>query len=64
MAKYEMLYLLNNDLTEEAREAEIGIAGGNGEAILFKKGQIIRKIKEENIVNELINEIVNLDIEW
>lgn len=47
----------------EAKEADVGIAGGNGEAILFKKGQIIRKIKEENIVNELINEIVNLDIE-
>ena len=32
----------------EAREADIGIAGGKGEAILIKKGEIIRKIKEEN----------------
>ncbi len=41
----------------EAREADIGIAGGNGEAILFKKGKIIKKIKEDNIVKELIKEI-------
>ena len=41
----------------EAREADIGIAGGIGEAVLFKKGQIIRKIDENNIVEELIKEI-------
>ena len=41
----------------EAREADIGIAGGNGEAILFKKGKIIKKIKEDNIVKELLKEI-------
>lgn len=41
----------------EAREADIGIAGGNGEALLIKKGEIIRKIKEENIISELIDEI-------
>lgn len=41
----------------EAREADIGIAGGDGEGLLFKKGQIIRKIKEENILTELLNEI-------
>ena len=44
----------------EAREADIGIAGGNGEAILFKKGEIIRKIKEENIVKELKEEILKM----
>jgi (E)-4-hydroxy-3-methylbut-2-enyl-diphosphate synthase len=44
----------------EAKEADIGIAGGNGEALLFKKGQAIRKIKEENIVEELIREIENM----
>ena len=43
----------------EAKEADLGIAGGNGEALLFKKGQIIRKIKEENIIEELIKEIDN-----
>ena len=41
----------------EAREADIGIAGGDGEALLFKKGEIIRKIKEENIIDELVREI-------
>ncbi|MBP3402013.1 MAG: flavodoxin-dependent (E)-4-hydroxy-3-methylbut-2-enyl-diphosphate synthase [Clostridia bacterium] len=41
----------------EAREADIGIAGGVGEALLFKKGEIIRKIDEKNIVDELIAEI-------
>ncbi len=41
----------------EAREADIGVAGGIGEALLFKKGEIVRKIKEENIIDELIEEI-------
>lgn len=41
----------------EAREADIGIAGGIGEGLLFKRGEIIRKIKEESIVDELIREI-------
>lgn len=41
----------------EAKNADIGVAGGKGEAILFKKGQIIRKIKEENIIAELKKEI-------
>ena len=44
----------------EAKEADIGIAGGNGEAILFKKGEIVRKIKEENIVKELKEEILKM----
>ena len=44
----------------EAREADIGIAGGNGEALLFKKGEIVRKIKEENIIEELKEEILKL----
>ncbi len=41
----------------EAREADIGIAGGKGEALLFKKGEIIRKIDENDIVSSLINYI-------
>jgi (E)-4-hydroxy-3-methylbut-2-enyl-diphosphate synthase len=41
----------------EAREADIGIAGGDGCAILFKKGKIIRKIDEKDIVKELLLEI-------
>jgi (E)-4-hydroxy-3-methylbut-2-enyl-diphosphate synthase len=41
----------------EAREADIGIAGGVGEALLFKKGEIVRKISEGSVVDELIREI-------
>ena len=41
----------------EAKEADIGIAGGIGEAILFKKGEVVRKIKEADIEVELLKEI-------
>ena len=41
----------------EAREADIGIAGGDGCGLIFKKGEIIRKVPEENIVAELLSEI-------
>ncbi len=41
----------------EAREADIGIAGGKGEALLFKKGEIIKKIDENDVVSSLINYI-------
>lgn len=41
----------------EAKEADIGIAGGDGCAILFKKGEIIKKIAEKDIVKELLLEI-------
>lgn len=44
----------------EAREADIGIASGNGEALLFKKGQIITKVKESEIINVLLEEIDKL----
>lgn len=42
----------------EARCADIGIAGGVQEGLLFKKGEIIRKIKQEDIVEELKKEIL------
>ena len=41
----------------EASEADIGIAGGNGKAVLFKKGKVIKTIEEKDIVKELIEEI-------
>ena len=44
----------------EAKDADIGIAGGNGEALLFKKGEIIRKIPENDLVSELIKEIKSM----
>lgn len=44
----------------EAREADIGIAGGKGEGLIFKKGEIVRKVRESEIVDELMKEIENL----
>ena len=41
----------------EASEADIGIAGGIGEALLFKKGNIVKKIKEDSLIDVLIDEI-------
>lgn len=41
----------------EAKEADIGIAGGNGEGLLFKKGQIVRKVPEAEIFDTLMKEI-------
>ena len=44
----------------EAKEADIGIAGGKGEALLFKKGEIIRKIPQDQVVEQLLEEIDRL----
>ncbi|MFX0549073.1 flavodoxin-dependent (E)-4-hydroxy-3-methylbut-2-enyl-diphosphate synthase [Hathewaya histolytica] len=45
----------------EARDADIGIAGGNGEGLIFKKGIIIRRVKEEDLIEELIKEVNNFE---
>lgn len=44
----------------EAKEADIGFAGGKGEAVLFKHGEILRRLNEKDIVSELIDEINKL----
>lgn len=44
----------------EAKEADIGIAGGRGEGLIFKKGVVVKKVKEEDLVEELIKEIENM----
>lgn len=44
----------------EAREADIGIAGGIGEGLLFKKGEIIKKVKQDEIVECLKEEIMKM----
>lgn len=44
----------------EAREADVGIAGGDGCAVLFRKGEIVRKIPENEILTELLKEIEKL----
>lgn len=41
----------------EARGADVGIAGGKGEGLVFRKGEIIRKVPEESLVDELFREI-------
>ena len=47
----------------EAREADIGIAGGAGEGLLFRKGRTVRKVKESEIVDALIEEIAAMEAE-
>ncbi|WP_054738682.1 flavodoxin-dependent (E)-4-hydroxy-3-methylbut-2-enyl-diphosphate synthase [Cellulosilyticum ruminicola] len=44
----------------EAREADIGIAGGRGEGLIFKKGQIVKKVKEEELFDALMQEIAEI----
>ena len=44
----------------EARDADIGIAGGKGEGIIFRKGEILRKVPEDMIVEELVKEVEKL----
>ena len=41
----------------EAKEADIGIAGGDGEGLIFKKGEILRKVPEDRLIDELMKEI-------
>ncbi|VFU11263.1 4-hydroxy-3-methylbut-2-en-1-yl diphosphate synthase (1-hydroxy-2-methyl-2-(E)-butenyl 4-diphosphate synthase) (fragment) [anaerobic digester metagenome] len=41
----------------EAREADVGIAGGSGEGLIFRKGVVIRKVPEAELVDELMKEI-------
>ena len=41
----------------EAREADIGIAGGRGHGVLFKKGKVVRKVPEERLVEVLLKEV-------
>lgn len=67
----EFLQTINSDITVavmgcavngpgEASNADIGIAGGIKEGLLFKKGKIIRKVPQENIVRELKKEILKM----
>ena len=41
----------------EAREADLGVAGGNGEGLLMRHGQIIRKVAEEELLDALRDEL-------
>lgn len=44
----------------EAKEADIGIAGGDGNGLIFKKGRILRKVAEKDLLEELMKEIDKL----
>lgn len=44
----------------EAREADLGITGGNGKAVIFRKGEIIRTVREEDVLSALMEEIEKL----
>jgi (E)-4-hydroxy-3-methylbut-2-enyl-diphosphate synthase len=43
----------------ESREADIGIAGGNGVGMLIKKGEIVRRFPEEELLEALRQELLN-----
>ncbi len=44
----------------EAKEADIGVAGGKGVGLIFKKGEIVKKVKEDEILSALLNEVDKL----
>ena len=44
----------------EAKEADLGVAGGIGEGLLFRKGEIIRKVPEESLLDALREELIKL----
>ena len=48
----------------EAREADIGIAGGDGVGILFKKGEVVKKFPEKQLTDVLLEELEQLEREW
>lgn len=41
----------------EAREADVGIAGGNGEGLVFRRGEVVCKVREDELIDRLIEEI-------
>lgn len=45
----------------EAKEADIGIAGGAGQGILFKKGKVVKKVKEKDLVKVLLEEVEKIE---
>lgn len=44
----------------EARDADVGIAGGKGEGLIFKRGEILKKVPEDRLIDELMAEIEKL----
>jgi len=48
----------------EAKEADIGVAGGKGQGILFKKGKMVRKVPQERLVEVLLDEVDKWEVEY
>ncbi len=48
----------------EAREADIGIAGGNGVGIIFKKGKLHKKVAEEDLLPTFLEELAKMEAQW
>lgn len=48
----------------EAKEADIGVAGGKGQGILFKKGKVVRKVPQERLVEVLLDEVDKWEAEY
>jgi (E)-4-hydroxy-3-methylbut-2-enyl-diphosphate synthase len=44
----------------EAREADVGIAGGRGEGLLFRRGEVLRKVPESELADALMAEVEKL----
>jgi len=44
----------------EARHADVGIAGGRGEGLLFRKGEVLRRVPEDRLVDELVAEVYSM----
>ena len=45
----------------EAREADLGIAGGDGVGLIFRRGEIIKKVPQEQLVDALMDEIAQYE---
>jgi (E)-4-hydroxy-3-methylbut-2-enyl-diphosphate synthase len=48
----------------EAKEADIGIAGGNGVGIIFKKGELFKKVAEEDLLQVFLEELKTIETDW
>ena len=51
---------ISDSVTGEASAADVGIAGGKGEGLIFRKGEILYKVPQERLVDALMEEIEKL----
>ena len=47
----------------EAKEADVGVAGGVGEGLIIKKGEIIKRVPEKDLLKELRDELLSMQAE-